>query len=205
MKERVVTYPFLISLFVFFTLGMVVSSIQAQEIAGTLVFEEPFEEDTIPQWTDKYIAGSGTSMNLGLVEDGAEGGLSEVILVDDPGVGMTDVQFSFVFPTPEGADQHQWRITYYIWVDIAPFMIRPIIAMSEDPWTGTSIEVEVPEDQAEQWVFIDVTLDPGDFLTTPDLIVIFHMGGNEAYELRFDDLKVYLLTEEADVNSWMMY
>jgi hypothetical protein len=203
MNERAVAHTFLISLAVFLALGMAGSLACAQEIAGELVFEDPFEEDSgITGW---YVVGGGSATDYGPVGDGFEGGTAQVIVVDDPGDGLNDVQFSYEFPAPEGADQYPWRITCYIWVDIAPFMIRPIIAMSEDPWTGTYVELEIPQDQAQKWFFLDVTVDPGDFLTTPNVIVIFHMGANDAVEVRFDNLKVYLLNKEADVDYWMVY
>ena len=125
--------------------------------------------------------------------------------IDDPGDGLNDIQPSIEFPIPDDAWLYDWRLIFDIRVDIAPFMLRPIIAMNVDPWSGVSLEFEIPADQAEQWTTVDVILPASDFLTTDNLIFIVHMGANEAFEVMIDNVKVYLLNQEADVESWMVH
>ena len=189
-------------LFAFLAFGMV-SIAEAQDVAGELVFEDPLEEGT--EITGWYIAGAGSVIDYGLLGDGPDGGLAWVIEVVDPGGGLSSVQPSIEFPIPEDAWLYDWRLIFDIKADITPFLLRPIIAMNVDPWTGTSVEYEIPAGQDGEWTTVDVVLEAGDFLTTDNLIFIIHMGGNEAFEVMLDNIKVYLLNEETSVESWMMH
>lgn len=199
---------FLGSLLAIGVIGIHLDSAKAQEIPGVLVFEEPFEgDDLIPGW---YMVqrNDATAEFLGLVEEGPNGGSAFVIVTNTPpGVLLNHLQFSNeAFARPEGSDQFDWRVTFWIRTDVVPFTIRPIIAMSEDPWSGTSIDV--PIENAEEWTFVDVVLPSGDFLTTDPLLIIFHMGnpGDEFdfNEVWFDDLKVYLLNQTG-IQDWSVY
>ncbi len=194
-------------LFVSSLLGLLIvgitHTVQAQDVAGELVFEDPLEEGTdITGW---YIAGGGSAIDYGLVGDGPDGGLAWVLEIVDPGDGLNDIQPSITFPIPEDAWVYPWRLIFDIKVDIAPFFLRPIIAMNADPWSGTAVEYEIPADQEGEWTTVDVVLDAGEFLTTDNLIFIIHMGANEAYEVMLDNIQVYLLNEETAVESWMMH
>ena len=194
--------------FIFVAVGDPISVI-AQDIPGELIFEEPCEGDELmPGW---YMVqnNDATAERLGMLEDGPNGGDALVIFMVTPDtVAMNNVQFSNdSIVRPEGSDIYDWRITFWFRTQVVPFTIRPIIAMAVDPWSGTSDEVVI--ETAEEWVFIDVTLPAGDFLTTDNLILIFHMGnpGDENWEneVWFDDIKVYLLNQDTAVTNWSLH
>lgn len=181
----------------------------AQDIPGTLVFEEPFEGDELlPGW---YMVqnNNATAELLGMIESGPNGGSALVITTNTPDtVTLTNLQFSTDnFPRPEGSDQYEWRVMFWVRTLVVPFTIVPIMAMSEDPWTGSSLRVTIEE--AKKWTFVDVVLPVGDFLTTDPLLLIFHMGNpgdeNGENEVWFDDIKVYLLNQPTSVNDWSVY
>lgn len=183
----------------------------AQDINGELVLYVPFEEDTY-QASDWYMVqrNDNTAEILGMLEDGpVAGSVALVILTTTfPDIALNDIQYTNETVTPpEGSGEYPWRITFWIRVKVAPFTIRPIVAMSADPWTGTSTEYTI--ETANEWVFVDVTLDAESNLTTDPLLLIFHMGnpGDEfdENEVWFDELKLYLLNEEqVSVSNWML-
>ncbi len=182
----------------------------AQEINGELVLHVPFDDETYDssQW---YMVqrNDNTAEILGMLEDGPEEGSAMVILTTTfPDIGLNDIQYTNETVTPpEGSGEFPWRVTFWARVKTAPFTIRPIVAMSADPWTGTSTEYTV--ETAGEWHFVDITLDAEPNLTTDPLLLIFHMGnpGDEydENELWLDELKLYLLNQEpVFVLDWMI-
>ncbi len=197
-------------MFPFIYLGLLVIpvAVAAQDIPGELVFEDPFEPDVEVEGWYMVQNNDATAEILGPFEDGVEGGTALVILTNTPDSAiLNDLQYSNEFPKPDESDLYPYQIRFWIRTLVAPFEIRPIIAMSEDPWTGTSTELTI--ETAEEWVLVDVTLEAGDFLTSDPLLFIIHMGnpGDEfgENEVWLDDLKVYLLNEETAVEKWMIF
>ncbi|MGC9329426.1 MAG: hypothetical protein ACP5I1_17460 [Candidatus Hinthialibacter sp.] len=195
--------------FVMLFLGAV-SLAGAQDINGELILYVPFEEDSYDpsQW---YLVQNNDNQAeiLGMLEEGPEGGWAMVIYtLTFPDVALNNIQYTNeAVSLPEGAGQYPWRVTFWIQVKHAPFTIRPIIAMSADPWTGTSAEYTL--ETADVWEFVDVTLEAQSALNTDPLLFIFHMGnpGDEydENEIWLDELKVYLLNEEpTPVIDWMI-
>lgn len=197
------------AIFVLFLFLCLPGYLYSQEIPGELVFEEPFEgEDLGPGWY--MVQNNGATADLlGMIEEGPNGGSALVIFTYTPDtVAMTNLQFSNeAFSRPEDSDLYDWRVTFWIRTQVVPFTIRPIIAMSEDPWTGT--DVDMPIENANEWTFVDVVLPKGDFLTTDPLLYIMHMGNrgdeNGENEVWFDDLKVYLLNQKTGIVEWEVY
>ncbi|MBN2327682.1 MAG: hypothetical protein JXR73_11065 [Candidatus Omnitrophica bacterium] len=197
--------------FVMLFCGVLSFHAAAQDINGELILYVPFEEDSYDasQW---YLVQNNDNQAdiLGLTyEEGPEGGSAMVIYtLTLPTVALNNIQYTNeTLPLPEGAGQYPWRVTFWIQVKVAPFIIRPIIAMSADPWTGTSFDYTI--ETADVWEFVDVTLDAESALNTDPLLFIFHMGnpGDEydENEIWLDELKVYLLNEEqTSITDWML-
>lgn len=187
------------------------ASVLAQDevIDGTLVFEERFDENA-DLW---YIISRNDSIveNLGSIEDGAvdDAGFSLVLVVNTfDNTILNDIQFSIddAFEKPDRVTELPFRIRFWIYVEHAPFVIRPIVFNNADPWEG--IYQEIPVEVAGEWQFIDVTYDVADFLVTPLLAFTMHMGnpGDDAgnNEVRFDNLEVYLMNT-VSVDAWEVY
>ncbi|MEW6237983.1 MAG: hypothetical protein AB1656_21555 [Candidatus Omnitrophota bacterium] len=209
MNENSKGKVFRLAIILLIALANLPVQLTAQEIPGELVFEEPFEgEELVPGW---YMVqnNNATAELLGMIEAGPNGGNALVVLTYTPdNVALTNLQFSNeAFARPEGSDLYEWRVTFWIRTQVVPFTIRPIIAMSEDPWTGT--DVDVPIENANEWTYVDVVLPRGDFLTSDPLLYIMHMGNpgdeNGENEVWFDDLKIYLLNKETKIGEWEMY
>ncbi|RJP29228.1 MAG: hypothetical protein C4527_11445 [Candidatus Omnitrophota bacterium] len=183
-------------------------TVGAQDVPGDLVFADPFEPDVVVEgW---YMVRQNTAVAdiLGPIEDGVDGGSALVILTNTPAnATLNNLQWSNEFPKPDGSSEFPWQIHFWIRVKVVPYTVRPIIAMSADPWSGVSTEVTI--ETADEWFLVDVTLDPADFLTSDPLLFIIHMGnpGDEygENEVWLDDLKVYLLNRETKVNGWMIF
>jgi hypothetical protein len=182
----------------------------AQEINGELILHVPFEDETYEPEDWYLVQNNGnTAELLGMIEDGPDGGFAMVIYTFTfPDVGMNNIQYTNEsISLPEGADVYPWRVTFWIQVKTAPFTIRPIMAMSEDPWSGTSAEYTI--ENAGEWVFIDLIIEAESNLTTDPLLLIFHMGnpGDEydENEVWLDDLKLYLLNQETSIDDWSIY
>lgn len=181
----------------------------AQEIPGELVFEETFEDESPVEERGWYMVARNDVQYefLENVEEGPDGGTALVIYTLTYGTTiLNDLQFSNeAFAKPEGSELYDWRVTFWIRTNSVPFTIRPIIAMSVDPWDGVS--VDLPIETAGEWTFVDITLPASDFLTTDPLLLIFHMGNpagdNLENEVWFDDIRVYLLNQTS-VSDWSL-
>ena len=159
MKNTVIV--FFTALTLFLTAGYLTAF--TQDIPGELVFEEPFEGELPSEWY--MVANEGAIYEyLGFVEPGPEEGDAFVIYINTPEtVVMNHLQFSYGNLTPpEGSDLYDWRITFWVRTLVTPFLIRPIIAMNVDPWSGTSAEFTI--ENPEEWTFVDLTILLGDFL-----------------------------------------
>ncbi len=177
----------------------------AQEDSGLLIFEETFEEEL----ADWYLVQQRDIESQDFIEDGKEGlGITFFLSFLPDDASLNNLQFTFEgLETPPEATLYDWRVTFWIRTRVIPFTIRPIVAMSEDPWTGSA--VEIPIETAEEWVFVDTVLPVGDFLTTDTFLLIFHMGnpGDESgeNEVSFDEIKLFLLNEPTSVDEWSLF
>jgi len=182
-------------------MGLYPNPASAQEIPGTLIFEQTFEEEL----TDWYLVQQNGLVAEYFMDEGKEGQGITFIITVPPNVAMNNMQFSFEnIERPEGSDLYEWRVMFWIRTRTVPFTIRPIVAMSEDPWSGTSADILI--ETAGEWVFIDTVLPAGDFLTTDTLLLIFHMGNpgdeNGENEVSFDEIKLYLLDQPTGITDW---
>lgn len=185
----------------FLLMGWLPGPAGAQEIPGTLIFQQTFEEEL----TDWYLVQHSGATADYFMDEGKEGQGITLIITVPPTVAMNNLQLTFEnIERPEGSDLYDWRVTFWIRTRTTPFTIRPIVAMSEDPWTGTS--VNIPIETGGEWVYIDTVLPAGDFLTTDILLLIFHMGnpGDEfgENEVSFDEINLYLLDQPAGITGW---
>ncbi len=169
-----------------------------QSVQGELVFVEPFETNVMDSGWDIIDNGGAVAEILGPIAPGVDGGSAVEISVNTPSdVSLNHVQFyNESIPLPENSTQYDWRVTFWIRTETAPFTIRTILAMGESPWSGVDVDYIV--ETAGQWEFVDVILDASDFLTTDPLLLTLHMGNsgdsNGDNEIWIDDLKLYLLS-----------
>lgn len=197
--NQVITRSIMLGFFV--CLDLLPNPAATQEVPGTLIFEQTFEEEP----TDWYLVQQNGLEADYIMDEGKEGQGITFIITVPPNVTMNNMQFSFEnIERPEGSDLYDWRIMFWIRTRTVPFTIRPIVAMSEDPWSGTS--ADIPVETAGEWVFVDTVLAAGDFLTTDTLLLIFHMGNpgdeNGENEVSFDEIKLYLLDKPTSVSNW---
>ena len=100
-------------------------------------------------------------------------------------------QLSTNFDKPENCEDVTWRIQYRVRVENTPYNIQLRMQITEDPWTGFSLDNPIPAGTEGKWLLYDFLASPFASFSTDQINFSLRFGAQDFQLMQIDDIRLY--------------